>query len=47
MMNLDLTGRTAIVTGASLGIGAAAVKLFADHGATVAFCARGQEAVDE
>lgn len=47
MMNLDLNGRTAIVTGASLGIGAAAVRLLADHGATVAFCARGQEAVDE
>jgi len=47
VIDLDLAGRTAIVTGASLGIGAAAVKLLADHGATVAFCARGQEAVDE
>lgn len=47
MINLDLTGRTAIVTGASLGIGAATVKLLADHGATVAFCARGQEQIDE
>lgn len=45
-MNLDLSGRVAVVTGASMGIGAAAVKLLADHGATVAFCARGQEAVD-
>ena len=47
MIDLDLTGRTAIVTGASLGIGAATVKLLAAHGATVAFCARGQDAVDE
>lgn len=45
MMNLDLTGRTAIVTGASLGIGAATVKLLVDHGATVAFCARGEDGV--
>lgn len=47
MMDLDLSGRTALVTGASLGIGAATVRLLADHGATVAFCARGAEAVDE
>ena len=47
MMNLDLSGRLAIVTGASRGIGAATVKLFADHGARVAFCARGREAVDQ
>lgn len=47
MIDLDLTGKRAVVTGASKGIGAAAVKLLADHGADVAFCARGQEAVDE
>jgi 3-oxoacyl-[acyl-carrier protein] reductase len=47
MINLDLTGRNAIVTGASMGIGAATVRLLTDHGATVAFCARGQDAVDE
>ena len=47
MIDLDLTGRNAIVTGASMGIGAATVRLLTDHGATVAFCARGQDAVDE
>lgn len=47
MIDLDLTGRTAIVTGASMGIGAATVRLLADHGATVAFCARGQDAIDQ
>ena len=47
MISLDLTGRKAVVTGASKGIGAASVRTLADHGATVSFCARGQEAVDE
>lgn len=47
MIDLDLTGRTAVVTGASRGIGAAIVTLLAEHGAQVAFCARSQEAVDE
>lgn len=46
MIDLDLSGRRAVVTGASLGIGAAAVRMLADHGATVAFCARGADAVD-
>jgi NAD(P)-dependent dehydrogenase (short-subunit alcohol dehydrogenase family) len=47
MIDLDLSGRRAVVTGASLGIGAAAVRMLADHGASVAFCARGADAVEE
>ena len=31
-MDLDLEGKNAVVTGASLGIGAAVVKLLADQG---------------
>ncbi|MGF1597201.1 MAG: SDR family NAD(P)-dependent oxidoreductase [Acidimicrobiales bacterium] len=45
-MDLDLSGRRAIVTGASAGIGAAVVAMLADHGAAVAFCARDAEAVE-
>jgi len=44
---MDLTGKRAVVTGASLGIGAAVVRLLADHGANVTFCARNKEAVEE
>ena len=47
MINLDLSGRRAVVTGASLGIGAATVRMLADHGASVTFCARNAEAVSE
>lgn len=45
-MALDLTGRRAVVTGASSGIGAATVRLLAAHGADVAFCARRRDALD-
>jgi NAD(P)-dependent dehydrogenase (short-subunit alcohol dehydrogenase family) len=44
-VDLDLGGRRAVVTGGSIGIGAAAVKGLADHGASVAFCARSADGV--
>ena len=47
MMDLDLQGKRAVVTGASLGIGEAVVKMLAEHGAEVSFCARNPNAVDE
>lgn len=47
MIDLDLSGKRAVVTGASLGIGAAVVKALADHGADVVFCARNQAAIDQ
>ena len=43
----SFAGRTAVVTGASLGIGASTVRLLADGGATVAFCARSDDGVKQ
>ena len=45
MINLDLSGKKAVVTGASLGIGEATVKMLAEHGADVFLCARTEESV--
>jgi 3-oxoacyl-[acyl-carrier protein] reductase len=45
MMDLDLSGKRAVLTGASLGIGAATVTALCDQGARVYFCARGAENV--
>src|ERR1700730_162442 len=37
---MDLSGRVAVITGASMGIGEAIAKLFADHGAQVVMLSR-------
>ena len=37
-MKIDLSGRTAVVTGGTAGIGLAAVRLFLEAGAQIAFC---------
>ena len=47
MIDLVLEGNRAVVTGASLGIGAASVRLLADQGADVIFCARNENAIQE
>ena len=46
-MDLQLKGKTAVVTGATRGIGRAIAELFADEGANVAICARNAEQVAE
>ncbi len=46
-MDLGLTGRAAIVTGGSRGIGRAIAKLLASEGVDVAICARQRQALDE
>jgi NAD(P)-dependent dehydrogenase (short-subunit alcohol dehydrogenase family) len=43
----ELDGKTAIVTGASSGIGRAAARLFAEHGAKVVVGARRRDALDD
>lgn len=44
-MDLGLNGRKVIVSGGSRGIGRAIVECFLAEGATVAFCARGEDGV--
>jgi 3-oxoacyl-[acyl-carrier protein] reductase len=46
-MDLELRGKTAIITGGSKGIGRAAALRFVAEGASVLICARGKEALDE
>ena len=45
-MDLELTGRVAIVTGASRGVGKAIAQELALEGADVAICARSRDALD-
>src|SRR5580658_3669331 len=45
-MNIDLTGKRAIVAGGSRGIGRAIALAFAQSGAAVSICARGAEALN-
>ncbi len=47
VVNFDLEGRIALVTGASRGIGEAIAKAFAEHGATVVLSSRKQEGLDK
>lgn len=45
-MDLGLSGKNAVITGATRGIGRAIANLLADEGANVAICSRNREEVD-
>lgn len=47
MKNINMVGKTVLITGASRGIGAAAARAFADAGANVALVARSTDAIAE
>ena len=47
MMKLSLIGKRAVVTGASLGIGAAVVKMLSEYGAEVEYSARNPTVVED
>ena len=47
MQLFDLSGKTAIITGASRGIGEAIARQMADHGANVVISSRKAAACDE
>lgn len=44
-MNLELSGKNAVITGASKGIGRSIALALAEEGANVAICARGEESL--
>ena len=46
-MNIDLTGKRAVVAGGSRGIGRAIALAFAETGAGVSICARGADALSK
>src|SRR5947209_1239886 len=46
-MNIDLSGKRAVVTGGSRGIGRAIALACAETGAAVSICARGAEALEQ
>jgi 3-oxoacyl-[acyl-carrier protein] reductase len=46
-MDLGLTGKVAIVTGSSRGLGLAAATALAEEGASVVLCARGEDALEK